>query len=73
MFIFILTSDKRGIGLGMELHRYAIQFFANNGVNEYHLRVSPTNHHALYFYSNNGMEEIGCEQDGKVIRMKATI
>ncbi|WP_431027120.1 hypothetical protein [Lysinibacillus sp. LZ02] len=32
------------------MHNYARKFFKDNDVNEYHLRVSPTNRAALKFY-----------------------
>jgi ribosomal protein S18 acetylase RimI-like enzyme len=60
----------RGQGKGKELHNYAKQFFENNKVREYHLRVSPSNSTAIKFYRTIGMEEVGTEVDGKVIRMK---
>lgn len=60
----------RGKGKGKELHNYAKQFFENNKVGEYHLRVPPSNTRAIKFYRRNGMEEVGPEVDGKVIRMK---
>jgi len=71
--LYYLIPEKRGIGLGEKLHQYALMFFDNNGVKEYHLRVSPSNQNAINFYRKNGMQEIGFEQGGKVIRMKGTL
>ncbi|SFS65977.1 GNAT family N-acetyltransferase [Paenibacillus sp. BC26] len=71
--LYYLVPEKRGIGLGKELHEYALRFFENNGIKEYQLLVSSTNRSALRFYHNNGMQEMGLEQDGKVIRMKGTV
>lgn len=68
--LYYLVPEKRGNGLGQALHHYAKQFFKNNHVNEYHLRVSPTNTSAIRFYRKIGMAEVGPEVDGKVIRMK---
>ncbi|WKA52840.1 GNAT family N-acetyltransferase [Planococcus liqunii] len=68
--LYYLIPDKRGLGLGKTLHEYALNFFIENGVKEYHLRVSPSNLPALSFYRNAGMEEIGLELGGKVIRMR---
>ncbi|MCM3741887.1 GNAT family N-acetyltransferase [Oceanobacillus luteolus] len=68
--LYYLIPEMRGKGKGKELHDYAIQFFENNKVSEYHLRVSPSNTGAINFYRKNGMKEIGPEVDGKVIRMK---
>jgi RimJ/RimL family protein N-acetyltransferase len=71
--LYYLIPEKRGKGIGQELHNYAINFFRNNKVTEYHLRVSPNNTQAMKFYKKNGMEELGSEFDGKVIRMKGNI
>lgn len=71
--LYYLILEKRGLGLGKELHRYALQFFRRHGVYEYHLRVSPNNQYALSFYYKNGMQEIGDEYGGKVIRMKGIV
>ena len=71
--LYYLIPEKRGLGLGKELHQYALQFFKKYGVNEYHLRVSPNNQYALAFYRKNGMQELGFEHEGKVIRMKGTL
>lgn len=71
--LYYLIPEKRGLGLGKKLHQYALEFFQNHGVKEYHLRVSPSNQRALAFYRKNGMEELGLEQDGKVIRMKGSL
>lgn len=68
--LYYLTPEKRGNGKGKELHNYAKQFFKNNKVSEFHLRVSPSNTAAIKFYQKIGMEEVGPEGDGKVIRMK---
>ncbi|RLL48444.1 GNAT family N-acetyltransferase [Oceanobacillus piezotolerans] len=68
--LYYLIPKKRGKGKGKELHDYAKEFFENNKVSEYHLRVSPSNYAAIKFYLKNGMEEIGTEVDGKVIRMR---
>jgi len=68
--LYYLIPQMRGLGKGKELHNYAKQFFENNKVSEYHLRVSPSNTTAINFYRTLGMEEVGPEVDGKVIRMK---
>lgn len=68
--LYYLISAMRGKGKGKELHNYVKQFFENNKVSEYHLRVSPSNTRAIEFYRKNGMVEVGPEVDGKVIRMK---
>ncbi|WP_339202393.1 GNAT family N-acetyltransferase [Peribacillus sp. FSL P2-0133] len=70
---FILLQKKRGEGLGKKLHEYALNFFRNNGVDEYHLRVSPSNKQAIAYYKKNGMLELKSELVGKVIRMKGII
>ncbi|MGV3467435.1 MAG: GNAT family N-acetyltransferase [Heyndrickxia sp.] len=67
--LYYLIPEKRGIGIGGQLHHYAIHFFQNNNVNEYHLRVSPTNEQAIAFYRKNGMKKMKSEMDGRVTRM----
>lgn len=71
--LFYLIPEKRGAGKGKALHQYAMQFFKNYDVKEYHLRVSPFNTHAYMFYRKIGMVDIGPELNGKVIRMKGRI
>ncbi|MGF6949093.1 RimJ/RimL family protein N-acetyltransferase [Neobacillus sp. B4I6] len=71
--LYYLIPEKRGEGLGSLLHAYAINFFENNNVSEYHLRVSPTNKQAIAFYKKNGMKQIKTEMDGKVVRMAGNI
>ncbi|MFB7142827.1 GNAT family N-acetyltransferase [Gottfriedia sp. NPDC056225] len=71
--LYYLIPEKRGEGLGSLLHTYTINFFENNNVNEYHLRVSPTNKQAIAFYKKNGMKQIKTEMDGKVVRMTGNI
>jgi ribosomal protein S18 acetylase RimI-like enzyme len=68
--LYYLIPEMRRQGKGKELHNYAKQFFENNRVTEYHLRVSPSNTTAIKFYRTIGMEEVGREVDRKVIRMK---
>ncbi|MGZ9818117.1 GNAT family N-acetyltransferase [Peribacillus simplex] len=50
--LYYLIPEKLGMGLGSLLHNYAINFFKDNCVSEYHLRVSPSNNHAIVFYWN---------------------
>jgi len=71
--LYYLIPENRGRGMGKQLHQYALNFFKNHNVNEYHLRVSPTNINALKFYKKLGLEEVGPEVNGKVIRMKGTL
>ncbi|MEE3955985.1 GNAT family N-acetyltransferase [Peribacillus frigoritolerans] len=61
------------MGLGLLLHEYAINFFKDSGVREYHLRVSPSNDHAIAFYRKNGVKQVKSEMDGKVLRMSGII
>ena len=68
--LYYLIPEMRGLGKGKELHNYAKQFFKNNNLCDYHLRVSPLNAAAIKFYRKIGMEEVSPEVDGKVIRMK---
>lgn len=71
--LYYLIPKKRGEGLGEELNQYARNFFKQNDLHEYHLRVAPGNKQAIKFYLKHGMEEIGLELDGKVIRMKGKL
>lgn len=68
--LYYLIPEMRGKGKGAKLHEFAKQFFFNNNVKEYHLRVSPSNSSAIQFYKKIGMEEIGPEVKGRVIRMR---
>ncbi|WP_308302521.1 GNAT family N-acetyltransferase [Peribacillus deserti] len=68
-----MIPENRGKGLGKQLHAYAIGFFRRRGINEYHLRVSPSNVQAISFYLKNGMTKLESELDGKVIRMRGII
>ncbi len=71
--LYYLIPEKRGMGIGKELYQYAVNFFREYGVTEYHLRVSVTNKSAMKFYQKLGMEELGPEIEGKVIRMKGIL
>ncbi|MBH0229211.1 GNAT family N-acetyltransferase [Halobacillus yeomjeoni] len=71
--LFYLISEKRSMGLGARMHEYALHFFQKHHVEEFHLRVSPTNKSALEFYKKIQMKYCGSELDGKVIRMKGKV
>jgi RimJ/RimL family protein N-acetyltransferase len=71
--LYYLKEPYRHKGYGKEIHRYALAFFSKHNVDEYHLRVSPTNTPALKFYNNLGMKEAGIEEEGKVIRMRGEV
>lgn len=71
--LYYLVPKKRGKGLGKKLHDYALEFFKNKGVTEFHLRVSPSNLQAISFYHKNGLLVLKTELDGKVLRMKGSI
>lgn len=71
--LYYLIPEYRGRGLGKQLHQYAINFFTDYQVAEFHLRVSPGNKQAMSFYRKRGMSEIGNEIDGKVIRMRGIV
>ena len=68
--LYYLTKPYRGKGYAEEMHTYALRYFENNGLEEYHLRVSPTNRRAIKFYQKNGLEKINEEHVGKVMRMR---
>lgn len=72
--LYYLVPEKRGKGLGKHLHSYVVQFFKEeHSINEYHLRVSPSNTKAIEFYQRNGMVKLTPEFDGKVIRMRGKL
>ncbi|MCM2603271.1 GNAT family N-acetyltransferase [Rossellomorea marisflavi] len=71
--LYYLIPERRGSGMGNKLHQYALQFFRTQGVSEYHLRVSPSNHQALSFYKRIGMREFKKEFGGTVIRMRGVV
>lgn len=68
--LYYLVPGIRGKGRGRELHNYAVSFFDQHNVEEFHLRVSVTNTSAIRFYRKLGMQEAGREVDGRVMRMK---
>lgn len=71
--LYYLIFEERGKGLGQVLHDYAKRFFKAKNINEFHLRVSPSNTAAIRYYRKMGMNEIGPEMNGKVIRMKGIL
>lgn len=71
--LYYLISEERGKSMGQELDDYARQFFKDNNINEFHLRVSSTNISAIKFYRKIGMNEIGPEVNEKVIRMQGYV
>ncbi|WP_440895574.1 GNAT family N-acetyltransferase [Amphibacillus sp. Q70] len=71
--LYYLVPNKRGGGRGADLHQYAKQFFKKHQVNEFHLRVAPSNSSAIKFYQKIGMEKIGDELGGKVLRMRGEV
>lgn len=56
--LFYLLPEYRGKGIGAEQIKYAEAYFKKNNLEEYHLRVSPTNERALSFYKKHGFEFI---------------
>ncbi|WP_188207933.1 GNAT family N-acetyltransferase [Alkalibacillus aidingensis] len=71
--LFYLIPKERGTGKGFKLYSYAKDFFEKHHVNEFHLRVSPTNKRARRYYEKMGMRELKPEVNGKVIRMVGEI
>ncbi|TXK72398.1 GNAT family N-acetyltransferase [Paenibacillus sp. N3.4] len=61
--LFYLTPENRSKGFGKQLVAYAESFFNRQQVNEYHLRVSPTNFHAVRFYEKHGLKILEKEQN----------
>ena len=60
--LFYLVPRWRGQGLGRELLQYAERYFCNEGLGEYHLRVSERNEHALRFYLKQGFVRLEAEE-----------
>jgi ribosomal protein S18 acetylase RimI-like enzyme len=60
--LYYLIPESRRKGYGRQLTHYAERRFREQGVSEYHLRVSPTNAHALHFYQNQGLVKIKEEE-----------
>ncbi|WEG13821.1 GNAT family N-acetyltransferase [Pullulanibacillus sp. KACC 23026] len=72
--LFYLLPEYRGKGLGAEQLNYVESFFKRYGLDEYHLRVSPTNERALRFYKKHGFEFIMEEQlNHRVWRLRKRI
>lgn len=72
--LFYLLPKYRGKGIGSEQINYAETFFRKLGMDEYHLRVSPTNEPALKFYKKHGFEFIMEEQlNHRVWRLRKRI
>lgn len=71
--LFYLEEEWRDRGLGMQLFDYAMRFFHERDITEFHLRVAPGNERAVAFYKKYGMTEAGEELGGKVIRMTGSV
>lgn len=72
--LYYLIPDARGRGQGMQLTNYAEKQFRQNGVSEYHLRVSPTNEQADRFYEKTGLTNLKEESFNYVVwRMRKTL
>jgi RimJ/RimL family protein N-acetyltransferase len=67
--LYYLVPVFRGKGLGKELHHYALAFFRDLGLSEFHLRVSLTNDKALRFYQKLGMKAVEASVEDNLIRM----
>lgn len=68
--LFYLIEEYRGKGHGLELVKYAEQFFLENKVKEYHLRVSTTNRNALKFYEKLGFKTVCIEEQETIPRYR---
>ncbi|MFC5648563.1 GNAT family N-acetyltransferase [Paenibacillus solisilvae] len=64
--LFYLIPEFRGKGYGLKLLEYAENFFRKYLVNEYHLKVSPTNVRALRFYEKYGLKKLKEEKQKNV-------
>lgn len=68
--LFYLISEYRGKGYGAKLIEYAEQFFQENNIYVYQLRVSQTNKRAISFYNKNGFDLLRVEEEETVPRFK---
>ncbi|PBB06637.1 GNAT family N-acetyltransferase [Salimicrobium humidisoli] len=71
--LFYLEKEWRDLGFGLNLYNYAMKFFRDKDITEFHLRVAPENRRAVAFYKKLGMKEAGEELNGKVIRMTGSV
>ncbi len=68
--LYYLIPPIRGQGKGAQLTHYAERRFREQGVTEYHLRVSPANVRAVRFYEKSGLIKLQEERaDHTVWRM----
>ncbi|WP_442952713.1 GNAT family N-acetyltransferase [Pelomonas sp. BJYL3] len=72
--LFYLRPDCRGLGLGGQLERYALDCFQGVGLSEAWLRVSASNRRALAFYAKQGWRDAGPDVrfDGLRVMRKGT-
>jgi ribosomal protein S18 acetylase RimI-like enzyme len=68
--LFYLIPDYRGKGYGTKLLEYAENFFHSNKIDEYQLRVSPSNVRAISFYNKNGFNTLRTEEEDTVPRYR---
>lgn len=61
--LFYLVPAYRDRGLGADMYHYAKSFFQKHGVEEMHLRVSPSNTRAIRFYEKLGFERVRIEEE----------
>jgi GNAT superfamily N-acetyltransferase len=57
--LYYLVPEKRGVGLGGALDRYAVDWFAGRGLSGAALGVSPNNQRAVRFYLKHGWADQG--------------
>jgi len=72
--LFYLAPECRGLGLGVALHEYVVEFMRQGGVELASLSVSPTNARALAYYRKHGWRDRGPRpDDASVRRMELSI
>jgi ribosomal protein S18 acetylase RimI-like enzyme len=61
--LYYLIPTARGIGLGSDLDKYAVDFFRKRKVRKLRLSVSPNNFLAMAFYKKMGWVDLGPRED----------
>ena len=74
VFLFYITPEMRGSGIGDELQRYALEVFRKRGMERARLSVGAGNARAMAYYRKHGWVDIGPRPDHPEARiMEITI
>ena len=66
--LFYLAAEWRGLGMGVALHEYVVEFMRRGGAALASLSVSPTNARALAYYRKQGWRDRGPRPDDASVR-----